>query len=274
LQYQEFIPSPSLRRFIKCYWLLHDETGVPSEFERIIPDGSPELIIHLGLPFEERINGVVKQQETSFLYGQLFSSIEICPSIRPRVAGIKFHPYGLPGFTSIPQTELVGKRNSIKEVFPFLPLEEWLDKLNSEGNTETLFSAIDQMMLFLMIKQRNFPEDKIEKLKLAVSILQTSNGLLKIDELTRSLNMSRRELERKFNRYVGLSPKQLARIFRLQFALQSESKSDLLTHLALEAGYYDQAHFIRDFSSMVDQTPSQYFQMKSDLTEKFLLKEA
>ncbi|HYJ37361.1 MAG TPA: helix-turn-helix domain-containing protein [Chitinophagaceae bacterium] len=272
MQYQENIPSPQLQPFIKCYWLLSDDSGMQHDFEKIIPDGSPELIIHLGTPFEERVDGRIRKQEMAFVYGQLFASIEIRPSSKPRVVGIKFHPFGLSAFTTIPQLELSGKRSLVKDIFPAFPIEEYLERLNSAAIPEGLFLQIDQMMLIMLRKQKNFSEDKACKMSAAVSSIQQSNGSLKIDALTRSLNMSGRELERKFNRYIGLSPKRLAKIFRLQFALQSESKAELLTHLALDAGYYDQAHFIREFTSIVNERPSDYFAVETKLTEKFLLK--
>jgi len=272
LQYQEYIPSIQLQPFVKCYWLLHDVDGFNHDFEKIIPDGSPEMIIHLGSPFEERIDGDVTKQETIFLYGQLVSSIEIRASLQPKVLGIKFHPFGLSAFTPIPQTELSGKRSLVEEIFPAFPIEEYLEKFHLAENPVALFKKVDQMMIHMLHRRKDFSEDKVDKMKAAISSMQKANGNLKIDQLTRSLNMSRRELERKFNRYVGLPPKQLAKIFRLQFALQSESTSELLTHLALEAGYYDQAHFIREFSSIVNERPSDYFALQNELTEKFLLK--
>ena len=272
MHYQEIIPSLPLQPFVKCYWLLCDGDASNYDFERIIPDGSPEMIIHLGSPFEERIDGVVHQQETFFLYGQLFSSIEIRASLPPKVLGIKFLPFGLSAFTPIPQTELSGRRSLVEHIFPVFPIGEYLEKLHLAKNPAALFNTVDQMMLHMFHQRKNFSEDKVGKMKAAISSMQKANGNLKIDQLTRSLNISRRELERKFNRYIGLSPKQLAKIFRLQFALQCESESDLLTHLALDAGYYDQAHFIKEFSSIVNEKPSEYFRLQPELTEKFLLK--
>ena len=261
-----------MRPYIKCYWLLSDDSGVENDFEKIIPDGSPELIIHLGTPFDERVDGRIRKQEMAFVYGQLFASIEIKPSRKPKVAGIKFHPFGMTAFTNIPQVDLSGKPNSIQDVFPGFIFNEFLDKMQSAQTEAALFRIIDQMMLALFSKAKKSPHHKTAGIPSAVSMIRSSNGNLRIEELTQSLNISRRVLERKFNRYVGIAPKQLARIFRLQFALQAGSKSDLLTHLALEAGYYDQAHFIREFSSIVNERPSDYFAVETDLTQKFLLK--
>ena len=272
MHYQEFIPSPLLQPHIKCYWLLSDDSGIQQDFERIIPDASPELIIHLGVPFEERTAGIVKKQEPCFLYGQLFSSIEIRPSSYPRVAGVKFHPFGLAAFTNIPQDELSGKSNSIYNIFPCIPLNAFFEQMHMAETNVSVFRIIDEMMQYILKTKKIKSDDRVGGIRMAVSELRAANGDLRIEELTRTLNMSRRELERKFNRYIGLSPKQLAKIFRLQFALQRQSKAELLTHLALEAGYYDQAHFIREFSSIVNERPSDYFALQSELTEKFLLK--
>ena len=246
--------------------------GCSYDFEKIIPDGSPEIIVHLGSPFEERTNGVVRKQQSSFLYGQLLSSIEIRPSTYPRVLGIKFHPFGLSAFSDIPQFELSGKTTPIDEIFsPFL-VEQYVEKLHSTTCTNSLFLQTDHVLLQLLRKRKNFSQYEMARMQSVVGVMQKSNGSMKIGELTASLNIGRRELERKCNRYIGLSPKQLAKIFRLQFALQSKSKAALLTHLALEAGYYDQAHFIKEFSSIVNERPSDYFALQNELTEKFLLK--
>ena len=140
--------------------------------------------------------------------------------------------------------------------------------MNAESGS--VFPILDKMMLTMLNNQ--FELNKVEKVRLATLQLKKNNGNVRIEELTRLTNMSSRELERKFNVYVGLSPKQLARIFRLQYALRKQSQTELLTHLALDAGYYDQAHFIREFSGMVNEKPSQYFQLQQELTEKFLLR--
>ena len=140
--------------------------------------------------------------------------------------------------------------------------------MNAESGS--VFPILDKMMLTMLNNQ--FELNKVEKVRFATLQLKKNNGNVRIEELTRLTNMSRRELERKFNVYVGLSPKQLARIFRLQYALRKQSQTELLTHLALDAGYYDQAHFIREFSGMVNEKPSQYFQLQQELTEKFLLR--
>lgn len=271
MHYQECIPTPALQPFVKCYWLLIGDSNQHHDFEKIIPDGSAELIIHLGDPFYERIGDEIHHQQTAFLYGQLKCSINIKPSSNARVLGIKFRPYGLSAFTKIPQQELSGTKHSMHNTFPGFDYDRYIEQM-THTEIGSVFSIVDEMMLTILRSSKQFESGKLDKVRLATLHLQHQHGNLRIDDLTRLTNMSRRELERKFSMYIGLSPKQLARIFRLQYAMRMQSQVELLTHLALDAGYYDQAHFIREFSELVDDKPSQYFQLQQELTEKFLLK--
>jgi len=269
MHYQERLPSAALQPYIKCYWFLIGDSNDNHEFEKIIPDGSPELIIHLGAPFYEKKGEEIHQQESIFLYGQLKSSITIKPSSHARVLGIKFHPYGLSAFTKIPQQKLTGTAHSIENIFNGFNYDRYEDEMmNAESGS--VFPILDKMMLTMLNNQLEL--NKVEKIRFATLQLKKNNGNVRMEELTRLTNMSSRELERKFNVYVGLSPKQLARIFRLQYALTKQSQTELLTHLALDAGYYDQAHFIKEFSGIVNEKPYKYFQLQQELTEKFLLR--
>jgi methylphosphotriester-DNA--protein-cysteine methyltransferase len=65
-------------------------------------------------------------------------------------------------------------------------------------------------------------------------------------------------LERRFRRAVGASPKQLAAIVRLRRAVALRAGAPTLGELALEAGYYDQAHFNRQFTAMLGAAPGAF----------------
>ena len=67
--------------------------------------------------------------------------------------------------------------------------------------------------------------------------------------LSKNLNINRRQLERKFSTLIGLSPKQLSKVVRLQATIKLLSNKQFtnLTSIAYESDYYDQSHFIKDF---------------------------
>ena len=74
------------------------------------------------------------------------------------------------------------------------------------------------------------------------------------------MGISQRQLERTFKEYAGFSPKTFARILRFQSATNHYGTTKkTLTEIALDCGYYDQSHFIHDFSQFSGYTPSEYF---------------
>lgn len=93
----------------------------------------------------------------------------------------------------------------------------------------------------------------------AVARLKKANGNIRIEDLAREANLSQSALERKFRRTVGSSPRKLASIFRLRYAIDRYQAGSPLSDVAHEAGYFDQSHFIKDFRGFTDQTPQAFF---------------
>jgi len=85
-------------------------------------------------------------------------------------------------------------------------------------------------------------------------------AVVRVDELAARHAMSPRTLQRLFRRYVGVSPKWVLQRYRLQEAAEriAEGRDGDWAATALELGYFDQAHFIRDFKALVGASPAQY----------------
>jgi transcriptional regulator GlxA family with amidase domain len=97
--------------------------------------------------------------------------------------------------------------------------------------------------------------------KSSVELLLRTNGQMSIDDLAGKLSTNRRQLERRFSSAIGLSPKQLAKIIRLQTTLRlmEQKQFTSLTSLAYENGYFDQAHFVKDFREFTGMSPRQFY---------------
>ena len=91
----------------------------------------------------------------------------------------------------------------------------------------------------------------------ALKLIKKNPGFLKIEELANSLNISRRFLEKEFKKYVGMTPKKYTQIERFKKILKN--KGCKLLDVALEYGYYDQSHFIKEFKEFSGETPSKFF---------------
>src|SRR5262249_30695041 len=102
---------------------------------------------------------------------------------------------------------------------------------------------------------------------LAARIVETG-GRVSVDQLAGDAGISSRQLERRFLREVGLGPKLLGRIIRFQQVFRAvEQCNAAWAEVAIECGYYDQAHLIRDFNQFARQTPAVLFSNQSAFTE-------
>jgi AraC-like DNA-binding protein len=91
--------------------------------------------------------------------------------------------------------------------------------------------------------------------------LNACHGNARIDSLVDETGWSRRHLTRKFEQQLGLRPKTLARLARFAYSLQlmrGASNDSSLARVAARAGYYDQAHFNREFREFAGCTPRQH----------------
>ena len=81
------------------------------------------------------------------------------------------------------------------------------------------------------------------------------------NELSKQNNNNRRQLTRKYSSTIGVSPKQLSKIIRIQNTLKTLLTKDVtsLTELAYENEYFDQAHFIKDFKEFTGLTPKEFY---------------
>src|SRR6185436_2236240 len=103
----------------------------------------------------------------------------------------------------------------------------------------------------------------------AAKLLHYSKGQYRIDELADCCHLSVRQLERGFQQVVGISPKALARTLRFDRAktrLMFDPDVDL-TRLEQDCGYFDQAHFIKDFRAFAGKTPTEFVEQLRDFRE-------
>ncbi|HKE58842.1 MAG TPA: helix-turn-helix domain-containing protein, partial [Pyrinomonadaceae bacterium] len=115
---------------------------------------------------------------------------------------------------------------------------------------------------------------RIDSLPLALAgKMVARGGVVSLEELVADSGLSGRQLERRFLQEVGLGPKLLARILRFQQVFRAVERNDVQwAPIAVECGYYDQSHLIRDFQQFARQSPAVLFAQQSQLTESFTRK--
>ncbi len=93
----------------------------------------------------------------------------------------------------------------------------------------------------------------------ALALIHKSKGTIRMKELVLQLHTSHSPLEKRFRQLVGASPKKFASIVRFKYAIHQYNPQNLLTSLGYEAGFYDQAHFIKEFKNFTGETPESFF---------------
>jgi AraC-like DNA-binding protein len=242
MHYREMFPTGEARRFIDRYWLLETGEDTP-RVQRVVPDGHAELILHLGLPFASETNGIWAAQPECFLAGQLTGPLFLRPQRGSRVLGVRFHPHAAARALGFAMHDATGRVLDLRDAAPGL-----VRRLETARQTEDLraveaaFGAVPS------------PDPLVGE---AVRQMVASRGAVDVARMARGLGVSLRQLERRFRQEVGLPPKLFCRIQRFQRVFQViEGGRPNWVDAAVQCGYYDQAHLIRDFKDFSGETPA------------------
>ena len=257
MDYKTYTPSSDLSSFIKCYWSLDGAPEAEPVKQRIIPDGCMEMIFHYGDLYKQYFsNGSSIIQPKCFVFGQITTLLEIEPTGVTGIFAVRFKPNGLTPLISMPLSEMENRAVSLSELFGENGTDLEKKVLKAKHNVDRI-KIIESFLL-----GRLMTTEAVDRIaKESVEIITQLKGQLTVDELTEQIKINRRQLERKFSSAIGLSPKQLSKIIRLQATLKMLANNQFtsLTSLAHEGDYYDQAHFIKDFKEFTCISPKKFF---------------
>lgn len=243
MDFQWVAPSPAASEFVDHYWIL--DSAEPSPAQRVVPDGCPELIIHLGAAFESRMANEWRRQPRSFVAGQLIAPLFLRGTGPARILGATFRPDGLRGVLDARADELTGDLHAL-----------------DTGEID----CIGQLDAWLVRRSRRRADPLVTE---AVRRIADSRGSCDIASLARCLGISTRSLERRFLASTGLPPKRFARMRRFQAVFPRIEEGADWAAAAVSCGYYDQAHLVRDFREFAGEPPASLV-ATDDLARHFL----
>lgn len=253
MEYRRFGVPLDLAAWIDCAWTLRG--ALEAEGQSILPDGRMELVFHLGDP-PIGPDGAV--QSRTLITGQIRSAVTISGSGRVDTLGIRLRPEASGIFG--PALELAGAVHELPGVIGPRALEA----LERIGNArEPLAAAFEAVRA--MTRNAAAPDLLV---RASVEALERQAGRGAVEAfLPDSIGI--RQWERRFSGATGLGPKAFARIARLQesIRLYESGQWQSWAEIALECGFYDQAHLANDFRAFTGQSPDRFFRDGRALAE-------
>jgi AraC-like DNA-binding protein len=228
-------PSPDLADLVERHWIVEWDLHEPF---------TQELVTHpcVNLVFERDValvHGVITGRGAQTIEG------------RGKAVGVKFRPGGFHPFLPIPAWQLTDSALSLDEAFGADPHAEVI----AAGSDRAQIAVVERFLRALPREPDRQATDVAELFRLILR----DPSLVRVQQLAARAGRSPRSLQRLFREYVGVTPKWVLQRLRLQEAADRMLDGDAdWAALALDLGYFDQAHFINDFRRVVGRSPGEY----------------
>jgi AraC-like DNA-binding protein len=250
------MPHPALRGVVRSFGERRGTLGSAVLTWPLTARPHQIIDIYLGDPFRLRIDGGPLQTapETVVVGPQGSRRIQLYMSGEIHIFNILFQPAGLNRLVGIDMTSLVNEGIAARDVLG-KRASLLSDAVRSAPDFPSRVAAAERW--FGNILDGTGPEDGIDHTS---RLLLATRGRVRIDSLIERSGLSARHFQRRFTARVGLSPKLYARTSRFDAALiaHRDAPARSWTEIVHEAGYFDQAHFVRECHALVGVAPSQF----------------
>jgi AraC-like DNA-binding protein len=248
-------PRPPLDRLVESLWVSEAYIG-NTQRQRVLPTGAQALVIPLG---ESPVRVFTRETTRDFceisgaiVCGARSSPMVIGGSIGPTV-GVLFRPGGARAFFDVPADALAERAT---------PLEALWGRSAGTLRERLMQAATPADRVHLvqdaLLESARHSFELPAALRMSLSAFEEAD-LPSVAEVNRRTGLSPKRLLELFRAQVGLSPKAFWRVRRFRAALEDLGRGALQgATLASVHGYFDQAHFIREFRALAGSSPREY----------------
>jgi AraC-like DNA-binding protein len=262
VEYVGRVPAPPLDRFIDDVYCL---TGVPRHRRMNVPPmPSAHLFVNLG-------GGPVGLRDSdpsvppavfddAWFMGLWTRRFAFEYPARVRLAGVHFKPWGLAPFTGLPAAELRDRWVPAGAIWP-----RAADRIRSRaGDGASAAETLRVLEEELRGRLAGAPPRGLSLVGHAGGRLAAARGTMPVGALADSAGVSGNYLAAQFRSHVGITPKRVARIYRFARLISSVDARQPVgwSDLAQAAGYFDQAHFSKEFKDFTGHTPTEYLALR------------
>lgn len=251
----QITPSPFLSNHIKHYLVLDIESDIQKNF-RHFSNGHNGIVFAIKKT-NFKVSSTNSTLPNNYVFGQILNNQDFIMEGALSIIIVLFQPFGLYRFTGIPSNELKGKIVDASLIF-----DNEVFELNERLRSECTINTIVENLNSFFLNRLNKNEDSLAPfLQNTVQHVLIKKGMVSVKQLSLYACTSERNLQRTFAGQIGISPKKFIQIIKLHSFLGlmgRKSSPDLLTRISLQAGFYDQAHLIREFKELTGLTQSAY----------------
>lgn len=261
--YKLHFPQLPLSQFVENFWFVEGNHPEHTR-EKVLPDGAIELLIDLDPEpkklFEDEASDRFRSCKKAWISGERTRYI-IIGSENTSMIGIRFRPGGAYPFFSFPMSELNDSVIDMDLIWGRL-VDEIRNQLLETESVEARFLLLESFLL--SHARRSFEANRL--IMFAVHQLQHSPQFLAIRDLAKTIGITQKHLISQFEKVVGLRPKSFARISKFQKVLTLIEQQNKIewSAIAYDCGYYDQAHFIKEFHTFSGLNPSAYLTQRGE----------
>ncbi len=261
MTHRHHIPRPPLARFVQQIWYWQSDPQ-PHAFERLLPNGEATIIFNLNDdPIRNYNPARLECFETLGLAS--VSGAHTRPFIldttqATHVIGIQFRPGGAFPFFTPPSSELQNAHVALDTLWPGRANSIREQLLEAPG-IDAMFGILERELFAALTR----PLDLHPAVCYALHQFCRESHAIAVAAVTDRLGLSPRRFIRLFHDQVGVTPKAFCRVRRFQRVLSAirDAQTVQWSQIALDAGYYDQSHFIHDFQEFSGFTPAAYLKL-------------
>lgn len=263
--YLEHTPAPPLNRFVRMLWYAR-APGPAHQRERILPTGRVQVILNLARDFLHDCpeGGPALRMAPSLVVGarSVFEVVET--SDMADLIGMVFEPGAFPVFAG-DAADLFSNRSVDLEDIWGANARSLRDRLREISTPAEKLAYLEADLAARLNAQFARRAVKLHgAVDFALTRFGRAPGVATVAEVAKSTGWSERRFSQVFREQVGLSPKVWCRVQRFQLAVQRlhAGRDVRWTELALDCGFYDQAHFANEFRAFSGIDPTTYSNMR------------
>jgi AraC-like DNA-binding protein len=251
MTYTSRLPTAALAPWVERIGVQHSDVVDPDHAPtRILPTGTFDLLFHYGDAFLRHGSDGARREPFAYVSPQRLAPIEVTATGRTGIVIVALHPWGLGALLGVPAGELAGTDGALDAHLPAPELDRLRGRLAAAGGAEARMALVEAWLL-ARLRPSLDPLARAAALRLAADA-----GATRIGALAEDLDVSRRQLDRRFRDAVGFAPKVFARVLRFQRAAGLLRCGVRCVEAATLAGYHDQAHMHREVLALAGRTPA------------------